>query len=68
MPMRAKVTAEGVLVPKAYLGEADEVEILLEDGKVVLVALNDPIFQLGKQPVHTGVGDASEDLDARLYS
>jgi hypothetical protein len=66
--MRAKITAEGVLVPKEWFGNAKEVEILAEDGRVVLVALTDPIFKLGTRPVTTGVKDGSEALDEHLYS
>ena len=66
--MRAKVTAQGVLIPKEWFGNATEVEVFEEEGRIVLVSLNDPIFSLGTHPVKTGVADASENLDDHLYS
>jgi hypothetical protein len=66
--MRAKITAQGVLIPKDWFPDATEVEILKEEGRIVVVAVDDPIFNLGKHPVKTGVTDASENLDDHLYS
>jgi virulence-associated protein VagC len=66
--MRAKVTSEGVLVPKEWFGNTNEVEILAEGGRVILVALTDPIFKLSTRLVRTGVKDGSETLDEHLYS
>jgi virulence-associated protein VagC len=66
--MRAKVTAQGVLIPKEWFGRVTEVEIREEEGRVIVVGLNDPIFSLGTHPVKTGVTDASENLDDYLYS
>jgi virulence-associated protein VagC len=66
--MRAKITAQGVLIPKDWFADATEVEIRKEEGRIIVVALNDPIFSLGTRPVKTGVTDASENLDKHLYS
>lgn len=57
-----------MLIPKVWLGDATEVELVVEAGKVVLIARTDPIFTLGTQPVTTGVADASENLDEYLQS
>ena len=57
-----------MLIPKDWFADATEVEIRKEDGCVIIIALNDPVFNLGKQPVKTGVKDASENLDAQSYS
>jgi virulence-associated protein VagC len=58
--MRAKITPQGVLIPKDWFAGATEVEIRKEEGRVVTVALNDPIFSLGTHPIKTGVKDASD--------
>ena len=66
--MTAKVTAQGVLIPKEWLGDAEEVEIHKENGSIVIVpaAKADPIFALGKHPVEADVSDASINHDAYL--
>jgi hypothetical protein len=50
-------------------GDAAEVEIRSESGRVVLTPLleNDPIFGLGDEPVTTGASDGSEHHDRYLY-
>lgn len=67
--MKTKVTEQGVLIPKQMLGDMDEVEILKQDGMVIVVPARteDPIFQLGKYPVTADVTDGSENLDRYLY-
>ena len=68
--LNAKVTDEGVLIPKELLRGAEEVEIRQEDGVIVVVpkTAGDPIFGLGLSPVACGAGDASENLDRYLYA
>ena len=67
-PMKARVTEEGVVVPKALLEGVDAVEIREEDGMILVVPLAaDPILGLGSQPVESDVTDASENHDAHLY-
>ncbi|MGA7730363.1 MAG: hypothetical protein WCD37_03715 [Chloroflexia bacterium] len=67
--MKAKVTSKGVLIPKSLLEGIDEVDILKQDGMIIVVAAReeDPIFQLGKNPIEAGIPDASENLDHYLY-
>ena len=66
--MTAKVTKDGLNIPKAWLGDAKEVEVRRERGAIV-ISLNapgseaDPIFDLGKDPVEVDVIDASERHD-----
>jgi hypothetical protein len=59
--MRAKVTDQGVLVPKQWLEGIDEVEIRQEHGLILIepVAAEDPLLALGAQPVISDVDDAS---------
>jgi virulence-associated protein VagC len=68
--MKAKVTEQGVLIPKEFLAGIEEVEIRQEDNQIVIVPANkgDPILDLGKDPVTCGVPDASDHHDSYLYS
>jgi hypothetical protein len=68
--VNAKVTDEGVLIPKELLRGAEEVEIRQEGGRIVVVpkAADDPISRLGSNPVSCGAADASENLDRYLYA
>jgi len=67
--MRSRVTYQGLLIPKAWLADADEVEILREEDRVVVVPVRtkDPIFELGKDPIEVDVDDASVNHDRYLY-
>ena len=68
--MKASVTKEGVLIPNQLLGDVKQVEILKEDGRIVVLPLpvsDDPIFGLGQHPVHIGVSDTAEHHDHYLY-
>lgn len=66
--MKTKVTKEGVLVPKKFFKGIEEVEIRKENGLVVVVPItDDPILQLGSQPVSDEVEDASENHDQYIY-
>ena len=67
--MKAKVTKEGLLIPKQMLSGFKEVEIRREDHQVVIIpfAKDDPIFSLGKHPVECGLSDVSEHHDRYLY-
>ena len=67
--MKAKVTKEGVVIPKEFLEGIDEVEIRKSDNLLVIVPTtkSDPILALGQHPVDCGVSDASERHDRYLY-
>jgi len=56
-------------VPRRMLGEAEEVEIRKENGKVIVIPLpaEDQIFSLGEDPVTCNAPDASEAHDRYLY-
>lgn len=67
--MKAKVTEEGVVIPKELLQGIDEVEIRKANNLVVVMPTtkSDPILALGENPVECGVPDASERHDQYLY-
>lgn len=68
--MKAKVTDEGVVIPKSLLEGVEEVEIRKGRDVIVVVPVprEDPLFNLGTNPVACGAPDASENLDAYLYT
>ncbi|MSP12795.1 MAG: hypothetical protein EXR62_07540 [Chloroflexi bacterium] len=63
--MRAKVTDQGLLIPKRLLEGIDEVEIREEDGLIVILFIQpeDPIYQLGTEPLTIDLVDASVNHD-----
>ncbi|NJM77223.1 MAG: hypothetical protein HC852_17380 [Acaryochloridaceae cyanobacterium RU_4_10] len=66
--MKLKVTAAGVLIPKEFLGELEEVEIIQERGKIT-IATEKPsssIWQLGTNPAECDVTDLGVNHDAYL--
>jgi hypothetical protein len=67
--MIAKVTAEGLLIPKNLLGKSNQVQILEEPGRIVVVLDpdDDPIWQLGKDPISLDVTDGSINHDKYIY-
>ena len=67
--MKARVTEEGVVIPKKFLKDVKEVEIR-QEGDVVVVfpkSKADSIFKLGRNPVPCNAPDASENLDDYIY-
>jgi virulence-associated protein VagC len=68
--MRAKVTSQGVLIPKQWFEGIDEVEIRREQALIVIepVDAEDPIFRLGAEPIVVDVDDASIHHDPYLTS
>jgi hypothetical protein len=67
--MRTKVTEQGLLVPKELLQGIDEVEIRKEQHVILIVPIQeeDPILQLGTQPIADEVTDASVNHDRYVY-
>jgi virulence-associated protein VagC len=68
--MRAMVKKDGVLIPIKLLKGVKQVDIRKEAGRIVLrpvPSAGDPVFQLGKRPVKTGMSDASSRHDKYLY-
>jgi len=67
--MKARVTEEGVVIPKKFLKGVKEVEIRQEGNVVVVLpkSKEDAVFKLGRNPVPCNTPDASENLDKYLY-
>lgn len=66
--MRAKVTEDGILLPKQWFEGVNEVEIRRERDLILVepIAAVDPILSLGTQPVVVDVDDASLHHDRYL--
>jgi hypothetical protein len=67
--MKVKVTEQGVVIPKEFLEGVQEVEIRKENNLIVVITTikDDPIFEMGMNPVSCGVTDASEETDVYIY-
>jgi len=67
--MKAKITEEGVLIPREMLEgiSGEEVEIRKEPGRLLVLPTDDPISALGENPVQTGTRDGSQNHDRYLY-
>jgi virulence-associated protein VagC len=69
--MKAIVGDTGVLIPRRMLRGVKEVDIRKQGRNIVVepsTRHSDPIFDLGKTPVHSGVNDGAEHHDAHLYN
>jgi virulence-associated protein VagC len=68
--MKVKVTEAGVVIPKKFLVDVEEVEIRKEYDVIIVYPIRktDPIFEFGTDPVACGAPDASENLDKYLYT
>ena len=78
---RLPVTDQGVVIPKAWFGDATEVALREVDGEIKVTPLtsnetsatteafapDDPIWDLGKHPVKLGVDDAAQNHDRYIY-
>ena len=64
-----KVTDNGVLIPRMWLEGIDEVEIHNEQNVIIVVPVkrDDPILDLGRQPIILEVDDAAFNHDRYLY-
>lgn len=67
--MRTRVSEDGVVIPKKLLEGIAEVDIRKHNGVVMVIPVgkDDPIYNIGKNPVITGITDASENLDKYIY-
>lgn len=64
--MKAKITKEGVLIPKEMLEgiSGEEVEIRKEPGRLLVLPAEDPILLgLGENPVEDEITDGSMNHD-----
>jgi len=68
--MKAKVEEQGLVLSRDLLGDAEEVEIVKEERRIILIPVAkavDPIEGLGSAPVSCGVPDAAVKHDRYLY-
>lgn len=67
--MRTEVTEEGLLIPKKFLEGIKEVEIRKENDLILIIPVpsEDPICQLGQNPITDDVTDASVNHDSYIY-
>jgi hypothetical protein len=80
--VKLPVTENGVTLPKAWFGDATEVEVRQENGHVSIEPVvtgahiprqlepydpDDPIWQIGKKTSDLPITDASVNLDKYLY-
>ena len=69
--MKALVGDTGVLIPRRMLRGVKEVDIRKQGRNIVVEPSArdaDPVFELGKTPVPSGVDDGAEHHDAHLYN
>jgi virulence-associated protein VagC len=67
--MKARVTEEGIIIPKKFLKGVKEVEIRQQGNVVVVIpkTRENSLAMLGRNPVPCNTPDASENLDKYLY-
>lgn len=68
--MQATVTEKGIVIPKEFLEGINKVEIVREGDRIVIVPVvqEDPLWNIGSEPVTCGTPDASQNLDQHLYN
>lgn len=69
--MRIPIPSTGLVIPKQWLGNADEAQVEQHDGVVtispVLKSADDPLWQVGQDPIDDEITDASTNHDRYLY-
>jgi hypothetical protein len=68
--MKLTATERGLLIPKEYLGETQEFEIIQEEEKIIITRIKQisSIWDLGKNPVECDVKDGAINHDQYLYN
>jgi virulence-associated protein VagC len=68
--MKLTATDQGLFIPKEYLGEAQEFEVIQEQDRIIITRINKAasIWDLGKNPVDCDVKDVAINHDRYLYS
>jgi hypothetical protein len=67
--MVAKVTEQGLLIPKRLLRGISRVKISRTKNRITIISSDeiDSLQKLGHKPVRCGLPDASTNLDKHLY-
>lgn len=67
MRLKTKVTEQGVILPKKFFRGIKEVEVQRKKNAILVVPIeDDPIFQLGSNPIAEEIKDASVNHDIYL--
>jgi len=68
--MRSLVTKQGVIIPPEFFKGIKEVEISQKHSRIIIIPISedDPIYELGKNPITVSISDASENTDNYIYS
>jgi virulence-associated protein VagC len=68
--MKTKLDEKGLFIPKELLEGVEEVEVRKEHRRLLIIPIrsNDPLLELGAEPVEDDIDDASVDHDHYLYS
>ncbi|MCI0424034.1 MAG: hypothetical protein L0312_33305 [Acidobacteria bacterium] len=65
--MKARVTEQGVMIPRHFFPGVEEVEIRKDRNMILLVPIaGDPILGLGREPVAGDLDDGSVNHDRYL--
>ncbi len=67
--IKVKVGSKGLLIPKRLLKGVKEAQISKEDNDNIIVTpikIDDPIWELGSNPISTGLKDGSVNHDKYL--
>jgi hypothetical protein len=68
--MKLTATDQGLFIPKKYLGETKEFEVIQEQDKIIITHIKkvSSIWDLGKDPVDCDVIDGATNHDRYLYN
>ncbi|MEM6430077.1 MAG: hypothetical protein AAF708_12620 [Deinococcota bacterium] len=65
--MKVPVSDEGIVIPKTLLKDIDAVEIHREGNVIIIIPVGeDPIWELGSDPLQDDITDASTNHDIYL--
>jgi virulence-associated protein VagC len=67
--MKLPVSDRGLLIPKELLGKSDEVEVTVQDDRIIITLdkKSSSIRDLGSDPVERDVTDAATRHDRYIY-
>jgi virulence-associated protein VagC len=67
--MKLVATEQGLCIPKEYLGEAQEFEVVQEQDKIIITGIKKSvsIWDLGEEPVDCDLEDGAVNHDRYLY-
>jgi hypothetical protein len=68
--MKLTATNQGLLIPREYLGESQEFEVIQEKDAIIITRIKreSSIWDLGKNPVDCDLKDGAANHDLYLYN